>query len=85
MCPRIKSSNHSAKVAFIQQAWSERLAFVGLILKRVRISSMTCSSCVNIVVSKILCELDFPSSRWAMWVMAATKSAEAISYCHWVT
>lgn len=66
VCPRIKSSNHSAKVTFTQRTWFESLAFVDLILRQVGISPVTFSSCVSIVVSKHCVNLIFPSCRWAM-------------------
>lgn len=62
VCPRIKPSNHSAKVTFMQQACFESLAFVGLILRKVGISSMTFPSCVGIVVSKHCVNLVFQAA-----------------------
>lgn len=34
---------------------------------------------------QMLYEPDFPSSRWAMWVMAMAKGAKGVSYSQWVT
>lgn len=52
LCLRIKPSNLSANVMFLQQALSESLTLGSLILRKVRISSMACLCCISIVVSK---------------------------------
>ena len=84
MCPRIKPSNHSAKLSFTQQAWFESLSFVGLTPRKVGISSTTVSSCVSIVVSKHCMDLIFPVAGGQHAAYSSGQKVWEELSSHWV-